>query len=333
MKIAILTPTFLGFSGIDRVVYSQAEDLSKDNEITIFCFKKDMNPPKNVNIIQWKFTDSLFMQRILRLILPLRINYIKKCTEYLKDFDIVYAHIYPMYWIAYKSKKNYGTKFIAYNHGVASPKLFDNLSERVYMKLFNRFTNYSLKKADEIISVSKFLQEELKKETNLESKVVYNKVKMPKMIPKWKNEIRKRYNIGESPVLLFVGRISPHKGIHLLIEAFNLARKENSNIKLIIVGKPTFDRYMGKLNSLSNDSIIFTGYVSDEDLPKYYASCNIYVTASLWEGFDLPVVEAQQYGKPVVAFDIGPHKEVVKNGILTKVDISEFARGILEVLK
>ena len=60
----------------------------------------------------------------------------------------------------------------------------------------------------------------------------------------------------------------------------------------------------------------------------------MYVTASLWEGFNLPIAEAQACGKKVVAFGIGSHPEVVKNGILIKKDdIDGFADAIIRLLK
>jgi 1,2-diacylglycerol 3-alpha-glucosyltransferase len=134
-----------------------------------------------------------------------------------------------------------------------------------------------------------------------------------------------------------VGRISPPKGIHLLIEAFNLVKQEIPAAKLVIVGKHSLSGYSKKLKQMSDTSVIFTGDVSDEDLPCYYAACNVYATATLWEGFDLPVAEAQVCGKPVVAFDIGPHPEVVKDkeaGILVPYKNTQaLADAISEILK
>jgi len=68
-------------------------------------------------------------------------------------------------------------------------------------------------------------------------------------------------------------------------------------------------------------------------LPCYYAACDLYVTASLWEGFNLPIAEAQACGKRVVAFNIGSHPEVVKNGILVeKGSTSKFAEAVIKLL-
>ena len=130
-----------------------------------------------------------------------------------------------------------------------------------------------------------------------------------------------------------MGRIAPHKGIHLLLKSFNIVKKQIPNLKLLIVGKPTFNNYFKKLKKTANKDVIFTGFVPDENLPYYYAACDVYVTASLWEGFNLPAVEAQACGKPVVAFKIGAHEEIVKKGILTeKGNVKEFSESVIKLL-
>jgi 1,2-diacylglycerol 3-alpha-glucosyltransferase len=102
----------------------------------------------------------------------------------------------------------------------------------------------------------------------------------------------------------------------------------------MIVGKHTFGAYSNRLRKMSGASVIFTGLVSDEELPYYYAACDVYATCTLWEGFDLPVAEAQACGKPVVAFDIGPHKEVIDSrGCLVKLgDMKEFGKAVAAIL-
>jgi 1,2-diacylglycerol 3-alpha-glucosyltransferase len=79
--------------------------------------------------------------------------------------------------------------------------------------------------------------------------------------------------------------------------------------------------------------VIFTGLVKDEDLPSYYALCDVYATCTLWEGYDMPLAEAQACGKRVVAFDIGPHKEILNKGVLVGArDIEEFKNKMLYLL-
>ena len=133
--------------------------------------------------------------------------------------------------------------------------------------------------------------------------------------------------------MLYVGRLSPHKGVHLLIKTLGLVKERIPEATLVIVGKHTFDGYSKKLERMSK-GVVFAGIIPDDELPYYYRACDLYTTASLWEGYNLPVAEAQACGKKVVAFDVGSHPEVVKNGILVKKgDVKAFAEAIIKSLK
>ena len=333
MKIAILTPTFNYYSGIDRVVQQQAEDYAKKgNKVAVIALEASIKP-RSYKVISLGMPKNQALQRLYRLFFFLDTKKMN-CYKSLKNYDIVISHFYPMNWLAYKAKKRYKTKYVYFNHGINTTGLLNNIWQRLYMALFSFFTNITLKNVDEAYSVSKYLKEDLKKVSNLGSKVVYNKIDMKRFNKKIKSyKIIKKYNLKNKKVLLYIGRIAPHKGIHLLLESFKIIKNAIPNTKLIIAGKPTFNSYFNKLRTADKD-IIFTGFVDDEDLPYYYAACNVYVTASLWEGFNLPAAEAQACGKKVVAFNIGSHPEIVKNGILVeKGNIDKFADAVIKILK
>ena len=334
MKIAILTPTFNYHSGIDRVVQQQAEDYAKKrNKVTVIALEASIKP-RNYKIIQLGMPKNSILQRLYRLFFFLdtkKMDYYKK----LRDYNIIISHFYPMNWLAYEAKKHYKTKYVYFNHGINTTGLLNSIWQRLYMALFSFFTNITLKNADEAYSVSKYLKEDLKKASNLGSKVVYNKIDTKRFNKKIKGDkIIKKYNLKNKKVLLYVGRVAPHKGIHLLLESFKIIKKNFPTAKLIIAGKPTFNDYFNKLKRLADKEVIFTGFVDDKDLPYYYAACNVYVSASLWEGFNLPAAEAQACGKKVVAFNIGSHPEIVKNGILVeKGNVHKFAEAVIKILR
>ncbi len=336
MKIAILTPTFSSFSGIDRVAEQQAQEYAKKrHKVTVFALEATIKP-KNYRLEVLGMPKSLFMQRLYRLLFFLDFKKIKDTVEKLKDYDIIISHFYPMNWIAYYTKKRYNVKYIYYNHGVGYSHLFSNIFEKFYMILFKFFNKLSLKNIDSAISISKFMQSELKKETGLESKVIYNKIDK-KIFRKGidASKIRKILNIKEDEKLLFfIGRLSPHKNTHTLLKIFNIVNQKLPNTKLLIVGKPTFPKYYKKLRKLANKNVVFKESISEKELPLYYNACDLYVTASLWEGFNLPLAEAQACGKKVVAFNVCSHPEIVKNGSLVKEnDIEGFANAITKLLK
>lgn len=337
MKIAILTPTFSHYSGIDRVAEMQAkEHAKKGDKVTVFAFEADMKQPKGFNLEIIGMPKSLFLQRLYRLLFFLDLIKINKFAKRLKDYDIAISHQYPMNLIASCAKKKYGIKYTYHNHGVGYSGLFGNFFERMYMKIFGLFNMLSLRNVDSAVSISKFMRTELKKEAGLDSKVIYNRIDSKRFRKNLDgSEIRKKLGIeGNEKLLLFVGRLSPHKNVHALLEIFEIVNEKLPSTKLLIIGRSTFPDYCKKLKNLANKNVTFKEFVSDKELPYYYAACNLYVTASLWEGFNLPAAEAQACGKKVVAFDVCSHPEIVKKGILVKNGkLNEFADAAIKLLK
>ena len=348
MKVAILTPTFSQFSGPDRVVLNEASELaSKGNDVTILCFKTDFDtarlPPK-ISVEVLGMPSKPLLERIYRLLFFLDVPKVMTLVEKLSHFDEAISFLYPMTLPAMIAKKRMKQRlqYVYYDVGVAYPALFERLSEKIYMNVFALFTRMTVKNADAAISISKFLSGELKKETGLHSSVKYVAIDIKRFnshtIATRKKEIAavtKKHGLTK-PTLLYVGRISPHKGVHLLLEAFAIVREKHPAATLVIVGKHTFPEYSKQLQQRAKEigGVTFAGFVPDEDLPAYYGSCDVYVTASMWEGFNIPIVEANAVGKPAVAFRIGSHPEVLKKGtLIEKGDVAAFAAAVAQLVK
>ena len=138
---------------------------------------------------------------------------------------------------------------------------------------------------------------------------------------------------GNSKKFLTIGRFTPlHKGIDLLIEAFNLIAKKNNEWHLDIVGEgaeeSTFRRLI-KEHQLEDRITIhpFTNQIQD-----YYSHAQIYVLSSRWEGMPLVLVEAMSHGLPIISSDLPVSQEIMgdfglyfKNG-----DIEDLARQLEE---
>jgi glycosyltransferase involved in cell wall biosynthesis len=143
--------------------------------------------------------------------------------------------------------------------------------------------------------------------------------------------------LGNERKILFVGNLHPYKGVHFLIKSFALVKPKIDDVKLVIVGDGPLKHYLINLTKRLNleKDIIFTGFVSDEELPKYYASCDIFASASVLEGFGLIFLEAMALGKPIVAFNLVSIPEVVGNaGILVnEINHEKFANAIIELLQ
>ncbi len=120
-------------------------------------------------------------------------------------------------------------------------------------------------------------------------------------------ELVDRYGLACQRVLLYVGRMARNKRIIDLVEALALVLRHYPETKLLLVGQSQFGPYRDYVAEVQQRAIelgcqhrvIFTGQVPD--LEPYYQLCDLLVTASVHEGFCMPVVEAMARGKPVVA--------------------------------
>jgi glycosyltransferase involved in cell wall biosynthesis len=127
-----------------------------------------------------------------------------------------------------------------------------------------------------------------------------------------------KYNLEYKEYLLFVGTIDyPGKNIKTVIEAFFNLRSQGQleGKKLVIIGKDGFNSqviYDFVNNSPFKDEVIFTGYLNDEDLPKYYAGASIMLYLSFFEGFGLPVLEAMSCATPVICANTSCFPEIVE---------------------
>ncbi|HEY5122282.1 MAG TPA: glycosyltransferase family 4 protein [Ignavibacteria bacterium] len=341
-KIVILISAFSKFEGASRVAEHQASELSeRKNLVEIFTFGSDIiSKDFKVNIINpFISLKNPFLEKVYRGTFP--INLIKHyyLIKQLKHFDVIILHHATFVTLAYLCRKIYGIKVIVYNHHVAGEvPIFSftptGISELVYGKFIWSIYWKIIRYFDIVISVSKYSRSKLKEKKGVDSFVIYNKIDNSRFRKGLdENRIRSLYNINNEPLILYVGRIIPSKGVHLLITSFKNVKTKITNAKLIIVGKHYDKDYSKKLMKLSDESVFFAEQVSDENLPFYYAACDVYATCSLQEGFNLTIVEAQACGKPIVAFDIGPHKEVLVQGyLISEFDLKAFSEKMLEIL-
>lgn len=156
--------------------------------------------------------------------------------------------------------------------------------------------------------------------------------------------IREKYGLGTSPIILFVGRISPEKGVESLIESIPIVQRQIKNVKLLVVGPSINIVYLRQLRSLvsklglSND-VIFTGEIDvKEELPKFYAACNLFCCPSdHGEGFGNVALEALASGKPVVSTKSGGLPEIIEDGkvgyIVPVKDKGKLANALIQILE
>lgn len=132
--------------------------------------------------------------------------------------------------------------------------------------------------------------------------------------------VRVKHGLPDS-YILYVGTIQPRKNIDTLIEAYYRLTLERSDMpKLVIVGRKgwLYDKLFARIAELGlTDSVIFTGFVPDEELPYIYDGAKMFVYLSFFEGFGLPPLEAMACGVPVITSDTTSLPEVVGDAGIT----------------
>lgn len=134
---------------------------------------------------------------------------------------------------------------------------------------------------------------------------------------------------------LFVGVIEPRKNILSILKAFVNINNE-INMDLVIVGRKGWyskeiDNYLNNLNQLQlKNRIIFTGFVSEEDLVHFYRSAMMFIYPSFYEGFGLPPLQAMACGTPVITSNISSLPEIVDDAAvkINPDDISQLEESI-----
>ena len=137
--------------------------------------------------------------------------------------------------------------------------------------------------------------------------------------------------------ILFVGTLEPRKNLRRLIEAFALIAESDAETKLVIIGAAgwlTSDLAPLVYARGLTDRIVFTGYVSDDDLPCWYQAATIFCYPSLYEGFGLPILEAMACGTPVVTSRTSSIPEVTGETamLIDPTDVAALARALRSVL-
>jgi glycosyltransferase involved in cell wall biosynthesis len=119
------------------------------------------------------------------------------------------------------------------------------------------------------------------------------------------------------PFFLYTGTISPRKNLETLLKAFS-AIYERVNIDLVVTGGRTWDRDWNALLAPFNFSnrVLRLGHLPRCEMPLLYASALAYVYPSLFEGFGLPVLEAQAMGVPVICSNATSLPEVAQESAL-----------------
>ncbi|RZD42050.1 MAG: glycosyl transferase family 1 [Thaumarchaeota archaeon] len=252
--------------------------LGYDTTIGAFSFESD--PPNSIPKVQLnKF--SLLFSGIDKL-----------------GFDILHTHqAFPNYFLLFKKPS---IPIIFHYHGASN--FIQRINFKVFMALFKN-------RLSKIISVSKSGITQMNNMIgDVSAEVVYNGVDCKF----YNTSLPEIYKKGD-PQLLFVSGLRRYKRADVLINFIPKLLKKFPNIHLQIVGKGEEYEKLKKLIQEQNlqNHVELTGKISNDELKHRYSSCDVYVSASTFEVCPVPTLEAMACGKPLLLFDIEPHKEIV----------------------
>ncbi|MFX1519587.1 MAG: glycosyltransferase family 4 protein [Promethearchaeota archaeon] len=271
------------------------------------------------------------------------IPYLKSALNFLSRYDVLCIETHSLidFFLIFLIKRLYNKPCVFDHHGLTFPaykKGLDKISLLKYDALFRFWLSFI--QFDQIITHSTYIKDEIRQRYGVNSEVIPHGVDLNRFNPTISGKhIRDRLYVGDATILLYVGRLEAHKGLQWLLKALNLIKNERKdvNLKTIIVGSGRERKRLERLVKRMNiaDIVIFAGHVSEEVLPSYYAASDIFVIPSLYEGFGLPILEAQASGSPVIGSNctaiaetigfggvvVEPNNEIsLKNEILRLID-------------
>lgn len=267
------------------------------------------------------------------------------CRATLNRLDCDLMHIPHLFWMP----RNLPCPYVMTVHDVLEHMYRTHDGSGFRRSVHFQLTRHVLKGAARILAVSNFTKAEIEKLFGIPAskiEVAYNAIDA-RFLHGHADEAERellaaRYQV-KNPFLLYAGRISPHKNLVRIIEAFSALKAEllkqdlYPDLKLIIIGDelskhPDLRRTVVR-GGVQND-VRFLGFVPIETLRIFYDAAKIFVFPSLYEGFGLPPLEAMAHGTPVLTSNASSLPEVVGSAavMVNPENVFEIMRGMHRVL-
>lgn len=276
---------------------------------------------------KWKFLFVPFL-------LIAQLFAIKKICEK-KQCKVINAHwLVPQGFIAglYKKFFNKDIKIVSTSHGSDLNMSFGRIG--------NKLLQFIAKQTDRLTVVSNELKEKAKKAGfRNDIAVIHMGIDINRFRPHQDSEtLRKRLGISNG-MLLFVGFFNEVKGIEYIIEAMPEILAQKPDTKLVLVGDGVLKaklRQSIEEKKLTNH-VTFTGFIKQDELPRYYSAADIVLMPSLSEGSPVVLPEALSCGATVITSDLPVYRQHIKDGetgfIVTRKSAKEISQKVLHILR
>jgi glycosyltransferase involved in cell wall biosynthesis len=218
---------------------------------------------------------------------------------------------------------------------------------RLIFTPFIRLSHYVAGRlSDRIVVTSKDYGESSRLPRRFQEKVssVYPPIELERTPVKTRT-LRNRYDLGDGPLVGFLGRFAAEKGIEFLVNSMPLVFREVPNVRCVMAGlidgvpgERVYERLRPRMEEMGS-RIVHIGVLADEDLSEFYRTVDVFVLPSInsTESFGMTQAEAMLAGTPVVATDMPGVREAIRaTGMGTLVpprDEKALAQGIIAVLR
>lgn len=315
MKILIdLTSLADNFSGIERYAACLALGLTQNKTHNYILIFKESVHEMFKEISKESNVESIILQRCNKLM----FNQIKLPFEIYKhkaDCYLFLAFPVPIFLF----KKN----MVSTIHDICCwdcPETMNGMS-KWYFRISHRI---ALKKCKAIITISEFSKHRIMDKLKFDEKkiwLIYCGVDEKFLNYKGSNDenkrIKEKYKLPDK-YLLSLSTLEPRKNLGILIEAYtHLVLNDNFDIPLVLAGRKGWkmDEVLSSIDSKARETILFTGFIDDEDLPAVYANAYLFIFPSLYEGFGMPPLEALACGTKILSSDSSSLPEVLGNDV------------------
>jgi len=173
--------------------------------------------------------------------------------------------------------------------------------------MIHRLERLAVRAADAVIAVSQSLADRVRAEYDVLPSIIPNEISI-KGKPERDHEILQPLGLENGKFVLYVGRIVPDKGCHVLVEALH---KADIPMKLALIGPHQDKTYAESIIGGNQGLVIAPGALQDQDLGALYRSCWAFCTASISEGQSRVLLEALAHGCTCLVSDIAGHRELV----------------------
>ena len=347
LKILYLLQFFVPawrFGGVVQLAYNIAKGMAqRGHEVTVFStdafepgrrIEEKKNVIDGIEIFYFKNVNNYLASKH-RIVQPKSLK--KQLKKHIQDYDVI--HLLDIYAIstfwAYKYSRKGNVPFFITTSGVLSD--YSQKSKGVLKKIFNIFLKKTLLNAEAVIVQTESEKKDCEKLGIKNLNLIKPGINLTEYnnLPS-RNIFREKYNLKDDDFcILFLGRIHEVKGIKFLIDAIGQIR--NSKVFLVIVGSKNdyLDHLLKDIQNFdTNNQIILTGWVSEEEKFEAYMGSDIYCLPSLYDCAPITILEACACGLPIITTTSNGLFEIARDGaglVVDPEDSDALKNAILEM--